>query len=85
MNVSQTLRVLSREPEISRRPSGVNAKASTCPSCPTSVCRAEPVVAAVSQIITVRSNEPLAKSRPSGENAVTATAFLCPESVAAGS
>src|SRR5207248_148889 len=79
---SQSLTVLSHEPDATSLPSGENATDVTQRKWPSSVCSGAPVTA--SQSLTVWSHEPDATSLPSGENATDVTRCEWPSSVCSG-
>src|SRR5271166_293653 len=73
---SQSLTVLSHEPEVSVFPSGLHATLKTVSVCPCKVVNSLPVAA--SQSLTARSREPEASVFPSGLHATIRTASVCP-------
>ena len=68
---SQSLTVLSRDPDATNLPSGENAMAETLCEWPLSILRAVPV--AGSQSLTILSLDADATNLPSGENAMALT------------
>ena len=77
LTASQTLSVLSDDPESRRAPSGLHAHEVTCQVCPQSVSRHSPLTA--SQTLSVLSHDPESRLAPSGLHAHEETFPAWPE------